>query len=153
MTFLSNPLARLRAFDFAVLDRVYTPVAHWLHDEFGWRSHQVSRACLIGNAIALAAEQPSDFVSPGVAWPMFAAFAALHLAFVQPSPIGRINIRRYADQTFRLLIWASSPPFLASAAQIAWVVFFLSLYYFEAVSDRPRQPRRSFEALPQGGAA
>lgn len=135
---------RYRALDFAILDRVYTPVAHWAHDEFDVRALQIGRGCLFGLVVALALKMGSMRVE--VANACIGAFITAIEYGLKPDapPTGMANPRREFEQSIRL-IWLILIPMAGLSdhlfATIVWAVSLNSYVYFTAVQDRPRKPR------------
>ena len=132
-----------RAWDLWILDRVFTPVAHWAHDQFGWRGYQIGRACLIGIAIDLVFQR-----EPIVVEIVKALMGTICCSIEFGMPVHRIgfaNSRRYTAQPTRLiwsliLVWSLlQGPWLF----VLWMLGGVLCVYFSSVTDKPRKPRRA----------
>lgn len=148
---------RLRAIDLAILDRVYTPIAHWAHDEFGWRAYQIGRACIGGMVVAMALTLNSaTWFDKSTAALSIAAIIYSEWFNEVPHRIGFMNYRRYGEQFIRIA-WLGLMLFALPAKNqiplLLWGLSATSCLYFCAVTDRPRRPKREQRAAFAGGAA
>lgn len=141
----------LRAADLFILDRVYTPLAHAIHDGLGARSRAVASAAFV---IAAA----FDSIDASLFWlkivaPVMPVAMVVFLQFCPEPKVGCANDFRVRLQYARLFNMFAYPPLLITADIYSWVgtLAWVSAWWLASVTDRPRKPWTLFSpSLPQG---
>jgi hypothetical protein len=140
---------QLCTIDFIILDKIYSPLAHWIYDQFDIKANQVGKICLVGLPISALTDSKLSSLLLKIFLIVMVA-TVITVEYSRPSSrFGFDNIRRYVDQPTRIF-WIANMflMFLETMGNfhiMMWWVTLLSSYYFSAVRERPRKPKK----LPQ----
>ena len=138
---MTGILRRIGAIDFSILDRVYTPVAHWAHDRLGVRSYQIGHACLFG--LAISAVYQTEPWKKAIEGALCAGTLFTEVVWRVETKIGFVNSRRLTDHMIRcvwiLLVALDALPY--PTTHLFFSFGYLSCLMFCAVTECPRKPK------------
>jgi hypothetical protein len=154
--------------DHILIDRIYSPLAGWIHHHFGISQWRLSIECLNGNivfylagiAFTIAAKGPEDgiFIDllKGVGWLLIMDFAR-RVAHRQAGSSLGMQSARLGEWLLRLILVGMLPVSLlyvkggASFCFTLSLLFLISHLYFKASDTPPPKSLRKLAYLRAGG--
>jgi hypothetical protein len=149
----------MEMFDQVLIDRVFSPLAGWLHHRFGVSQWRLSLECLNGNvafylvgiALSIAGKGMNDgiFIDllRGAGWLLIVDFARRVALRQAASSIG-VQSARMGEWLIRIVLIAAVPLSLLTVRGVTSLCFTISLLflvlhlYFKASDTPPPEPRR-----------